>query len=78
VFEFGPIGAGLLGVGLFLFALSALGAAMCLLLRVPIRGPLLYDREQPPQALAFRLLAHFAVIGTACFVGAAASFSIGV
>ena len=76
--EAGPITAGLIGVGSFALALGLLGAVMCLILRIPIRGSVFNDPTEAPQGLAFRGLARFAVVGSALWAGATVAFLLGI
>lgn len=78
VLEVGPVTQGLLGLALIGFGLAALGALSCLLLRVKLRGPLLYDPNEAPSGVGFRLLAHLAVPATALLCAAALAYVLGI
>lgn len=51
-----PIGLSLIGLVSSLF-----GAFACLILGIPLKGPLLYDEIQGAYSLSFRMLARLAI-----------------
>ena len=61
MFEFGTLGTWAFGLAIIGVPLAACGAVLCVLFRVPIRGPIFRDDEVSPYGLSVRLMAYLVI-----------------